>query len=247
MGTENYRRLFTEDPLFWKALAVTLEYAVLSVPLGIAASLAIAMLLNQKVRGIPLFRALFYMPSLVPSVAMAIVWQWVFNANHGILNQVLGAAGLGKPQWLQDAKWTIPAFVIMSLSGAGGARMIIFLAGLQAIPSSYYEAAQIDGADGWSQFRHITLPMLSPVTFFNLTLGVIGSFQYFTQAFVMTNGGPNNASLFYALSIFRNAFEYFKFGKASALAWILFAIVLAITLAQFGASRRWVYYEGETR
>ena len=247
VGVENYRRLFTADPLFWKSLKVTISYALLSVPSGILASLALAMLLNQKVRGMPIYRACFYIHSLVPAVASAIVWQWMFNADHGLINRLLGAVGLGRPQWLTDEKWAVPAFVLMSLWGAGGARMIIFLAGLQNIPASYYEAARIDGASPGRQFFSVTLPLLSPVTFFNLVLGVIGSFQVFTTAYVMTGGGPNNASLFYALYLFQNGFEYMKVGKACALAWVLFSILLMLTGIQFAGSRRWVHYEEDAR
>lgn len=247
VGLENYRRLFVLDPLFWKSLRITLVYALFSVPLGIAGSLALALLLSQKVRGIPVFRALYYLPSMVPAVASAILWQWIFNAENGALNLGLAYFGFAGPQWLQDERWTIPAFILMSLWGIGGGRMVIFLAGLQSIPEQYYEAAKIDGAGAWQQFRKVTLPLLSPVMFFNLTLGVIGSFQVFTQAYVMTSGGPNNASLFYALNLFRNAFEYFKLGKASAMAWVLFVILLAITLFQFWLGKRWVYYEGESK
>lgn len=245
VGVENYRRLFTEDPLFWKSLKVTVLYAVIAVPLGIAGSLGLAMLLNSKVKGIPLFRTLFYLPSLVPAVATAVLWQWLFNADNGLLNQILGFFGFIGPQWLQDEKWTLPGFIIMSLWGIGGGRMVIFLAGLQGVPESYKEAAMLDGAGPAMIFRHVTLPLLSPVVFFNVVLGIIGTFQYFTQAYVMTGGGPNNASLFYALYLFRNAFEYFKIGKASAMAWVLFAVLLLITAIQFGLSKRWVHYEGE--
>lgn len=245
VGGENYRRILGSDPLFWKSLRITIVYALFAVPLGIAGSLAIAVLLNQKVRGIPFFRTFFYLPSLVPAVASAILWQWVFNAESGALNLGLSVFGYGGPQWLQDENWTLPAFVLMSLWGVGGGRMVIFLAGLQGISDTYYDAAKIDGASPWQQFRRVTLPLLSPVMFFNLTLGIIGSFQTFTTAYVMTGGGPNNATLFYALYLFRNAFEYFKLGKASALAWILFVVLLAITLVQFRLSKRWVYYEGE--
>lgn len=245
VGLENYRRLFTEDPLFWKSLKVTILYAVIAVPLGIAGSLGLAMLLNTKVKGIPLFRTLFYLPSLVPAVATAVLWQWLFNTDNGLLNQILGFFGFIGPQWLQDEKWTLTGFIIMSLWGIGGGRMVIFLAGLQGIPESYKEAAMLDGAGPKMIFRHVTLPLLSPVVFFNVVLGIIGTFQYFTQAYVMTGGGPNNASLFYALYLFRNAFEYFKIGKASAMAWVLFAVLLIITAIQFGLSKRWVHYEGE--
>lgn len=245
VGVENYRRLFFEDPLFWKSLRVTILYAVFAVPLGIAGSLALAMLLNTRVRGIPVFRTLFYLPSLVPAVATAVLWQWLFNTDNGLLNQVLGFFGFSGPQWLQDENWTLPGFVLMSLWGVGGGRMVIFLAGLQGISETYYEAANLDGASAWQSFKHVTLPLLSPVVFFNVVLGIIGSFQYFTQAYVMTGGGPNNASLFYALYLFRNAFDHFRIGKASAMAWVLFTILLVITGVQLWLSKRWVHYEGE--
>ncbi|MDR3691918.1 MAG: sugar ABC transporter permease [Fimbriimonas sp.] len=247
VGVENYRRLFQEDPLFWKSLKNTVFYALFSVPLGITGSLSIALLLNQNVRGQRIFRTCFYLPSLVPSVASALVWQWVFNADNGILNTTLRLIGITGPQWLQDERATPWAFIAMSLWGVGGARMVIFLAGLQGIPESYYEAAKLDGASSWKCFRKVTLPLLSPVMFFNLILGVIGSFQVFTSAYVMTGGGPNNASLFYALYLFRNAFNYFKLGKASAMAWILFTILLVLTLIQFKTSKRWVHYEGDDK
>jgi multiple sugar transport system permease protein len=244
VGVENYRRLFTEDPLFWKALKNTIFYALVSVPLGIIGSLSIALLLNQNVRGQKLFRVCFYLPSLVPAVASALVWQWVFNSDNGILNTMLRMVGITGPQWLQDERATPWAFALMSLWGVGGGRMVIFLAGLQNISDSYYEAAKIDGASPWRCFRCVTMPLLSPVMFFNLILGVIGAFQIFTSAYVITGGGPNHASLYYALYLFQNAFEYFKFGKASAMAWVLFCILLCLTLIQFWTSKRWVYYEG---
>lgn len=247
VGTENYRRLLFKDELFAKSLVNTLTYAVVTVPLGIAGSLAIAILLNQRVRGQRVFRTLFYLPSLVPGVASAILWQWIFNADNGILNSGLSVLGLPPVEWLQDERYTMSAFVLMSLWGVGGGRMVIFLAGLQGIGDTYYEAAKLDGASPWQQFRKVTLPLLSPVMFFNLILGVIGSFQIFTSAYVMTGGGPNNASLFYALYLFRNAFEMFKLGKASAMAWILFVILLLLTLIQFWGSKKWVHYEGEAR
>jgi multiple sugar transport system permease protein len=246
-GTENYRRLFAEDPLFWKSLSVTVTYAFFAVPLGIAGSLGLALLLNLNVRGQRLFRTLFYLPSVVPAVASALVWLWVFDANHGPLNRLLGFFGFGNVAWMQDPRFTLSAFVIMSLWGVGGGRMIIFLAGLQGIPESYYEAAKLDGAGTWRQFRNVTLPLLSPVIFFNCILGFIGAFQVFTSSYVMTSGGPNHATLFYALYLFQNFFEYFKLGKASALAWVLFVIILAVTAVQFWGARKWVYYEGEQR
>jgi len=247
VGLENFRRLAVQDPLFWKALSNTLIYAAISVPLGIVGSLGLAILLNQKVRGQHMFRTLFYLPSMVPAVASAILWQWMFNTDNGAINAGLGVFSVPPIEWLQNERWTMPAFVIMSLWGIGGARMIIFLAGLQGVSDSYYDASKIDGASAWQQFRFVTLPLLSPVMFFNLLLGIIGAFQVFTSAYVMTSGGPNNASLFYALYLFRNAFEYFKFGKASALAWVLFTILVVVSAIQFRLSKRWVYYEGGDR
>ena len=247
VGAENYRRLLTADPLFWRALQNTVIYVALSVPLGLAGSLAIALLLNQNVRGQRVFRTFFYLPSLVPAVASSLLWLWVLNSENGLLNYGLMFLGVPHkycPRWLEDPAWTLPAFVMMSLWGIGGARMIIFLAGLQGISESYYEAALIDGASSTQKFLFITLPMLSPTIFFNLILGIIGSFQVFTSAYVMTSGGPGNASLFYVLYLFRNAFEYFKLGKASAMAWILFALLLGFTVVQFKNARRWVHYEG---
>jgi multiple sugar transport system permease protein len=244
VGVENYRRLFFEDPLFWKSLQVTLTYALIAVPLGVVGSLALAVLLNQKIRGQRFFRTFFYMPSLVPVVASALVWQWVFNTDNGALNQFLSWFGFPNVAWLQDERFTLWAFVMMSLWGIGGGRMVIFLAGLQGIPESYLEAATLDGASPFQRFRSITLPLLSPVVFFNLVMGLIGAFQVFTSAYIMTSGGPNNATRFYALNLFQTAFEQFRLGKASAMAWVLFLILVAFTAVQFAASKRWVHYEG---
>ena len=243
VGAENYTRLFTVDPVYLKSLRITLTYAVFAVPLGLLASLGLAVLLNQKVRGQQIFRTFFYLPSLVPSVATAIIWQWMFNTDHGALNQFLGWFGVPQIAWLQNEGYTMPAFVLMSLWGAGGARMVIFLAGLQGVDESLLEAATLDGATAWRRFKNVTLPLLSPVLFFNLVMGIIGAFQVFDTAYVMTGGGPNNASRFYALYLFQTAFEQLKLGKASAMAWVLFLILLVITAVQFYGSRRWVYYE----
>lgn len=247
VGAKNYRKLLFDEPLFWKSLQVTVVYALVSVPLGIVGSLALAILLNQKVRGQRLFRTMAYLPSLVPAVASSLLWMWIYNSEYGLLNYILGFFGFGGAEWLSDEKFALWALILMSLWGIGGGRMVIFLAGLQGISETYYEAARIDGASGWQQFRYVTIPQLSPVIFFNLILGIISAFQVFTQAYVMTGGGPNNATLFYALNIFRNAFEYFKLGKASAMAWIMFIILLILTAIQFGTSRRWVHYEGEAK
>ena len=244
VGAKNYEVLLTRDPLFWKSLGNTALYVLFAVPLGLTGSLLIAILLNQKVKGMAWFRTLFYLPSLVPAVASALVWVWVFHPDAGLLNQGLSRLGIQGPSWLQDPKTALPALILMSLWGVGGGRMIIFLAGLQGISDELYEAASLDGARGWASFRHVTLPMLSPTIFFNLVLGIIGSFQVFTSAYVMTGGGPNNATLLYVLYLYNNAFRFFKMGKASAMAWVLFLILLIFTVIQFKNASRWVYYEG---
>jgi multiple sugar transport system permease protein len=244
VGAKNYEVLLTRDPLFWKSLGNTAIYVLFSVPLGLTGSLLIALLLNQKVKGMPVFRTLFYLPSLVPAVASALVWAWVFHPDAGILNYGLSLLGIKGPAWLTDPKTALTSLIIMALWGVGGGRMIIFLAGLQGISDELYEAAALDGARGWSQFRHVTLPMLSPTIFFNMVLGIIGSFQVFTSAYIMTGGGPDNATLMYVLYLYNNAFRFFKLGKASAMAWILFAILLVFTVIQFKNASKWVYYEG---
>ena len=245
VGTKNYEVLLTRDPLFWKSLRNTALYVLFSVPMGLTGSLLIAVLLNQKVKGMPVFRTLFYLPSLVPAVASSLVWAWIFHPDAGMLNRALLGIGIKGPAWLQDPKTALPSLILMSLWGIGGSRMLIFLAGLQGIPDDLYEAAELDGARGWSCFRHITLPMLSPTIFFNLILGIIGSFQVFTSAYIMTSGGPDNATLMYVLYLYNNAFRYFKLGKASAMAWILFVMLLGFTVFQFKNASKWVYYEGD--
>lgn len=246
VGTKNYEVLLTRDSggLFWKSLSNTAIYVLFAVPLGLTGSLLLALLLNQKVKGIALFRTVFYLPSLVPAVASALVWLWVFHPDAGLLNYGLSLIGIKGPAWLMDEHTALGSLIVMSLWGIGGGRMIIFLAGLQGIPDDLYEAASLDGASTWNKFRHVTLPMLSPTIFFNTVLGVIGSFQVFTSAYVMTGGGPNNATLMYVLYLYNNAFRYFKLGKASAMAWILFLILLVFTVIQFRQAAKWVYYEG---
>jgi multiple sugar transport system permease protein len=245
VGLHNYHYLLGRDPLFWKSLYNTAIYVAFSVPLGLTGSLLLAMLLDTNARGISVFRTVFYLPSLTPAVASSLLWMWLLHPDIGIINFALRHLGVTHPPgWLQSESWALPSMVLMSLWGIGGARMIIFLAGLQGISEHYYEAAKIDGANAWQRFLHITLPLITPVIFFNLVLGVIGAFQVFTNAYIMTEGGPNNATLFYALYLYRNAFVYFKMGHASAMAWILFAILFVFTFIQFRRSRSWVHYEG---
>lgn len=253
VGVENYERLLGEDPLFLTSVGNTLTYVALSLPLTILLALGLALLLHRKVPGIRLFRAIFFLPSITNLVAVSVLWLWVFNPEFGLLNAALRAFGLEGPLWLQSEAWAKPALVLMSLWGVGGS-MIIFLAALQGVPQELYEAAELDGAGSARKFFHVTLPMISPALFFSVVMGLIGGFQVFTQAFVMTGtaqpgseGGPNNATLFMVLYLYKKAFQDFRMGYASALAWILFLVILAITLLQKRVSRRWVYYEAGER
>jgi multiple sugar transport system permease protein len=248
VGVENYRWLFTQDPLFWKSLWNTFYVVVFGLPLSMGMSLGLAFLLNQKVRGIAFYRTVFYLPSIVPVVATSILWLWLLNPEIGLINTGLSRVGLRGPGWLIDPAWAKPALILMGLWSAGGG-MIIYLAGLQDVPQSLYEAAALDGAGPWARLWNVTLPFLSPILLFNLIMGLIGSFQYFTQVYVMTDGtgGPQDATLFYALRLFRSAFIDFNMGYASAMAWVLFGITLLCALIVFRTSARWVYYAGESR
>ncbi len=242
-GFENYQRLFTNDPLFSKSLWNTL-YMVIGVPLGMALSLGIALLLNQQIRGVAVWRTLFYLPSIVPIVASSILWIWILNPSSGLLNGVLATIGIIGPNWLQDEYTSKLSLIMMGMWTAGGG-MVIWLAGLNSINPTYYEAATLDGANAWHKFVHITLPLLSPYIFFNSIMGLIGTFQIFTQAFVMTQGGPVNSTLFYVYYLFNQAFRYLNMGYAAAMAWLLFLIVLVLTILQMRFSKRWVHYESD--
>lgn len=236
------RRRVPNDPLLWKSLWNT-AYMILGVPLIIVAGLAMAMLLNTKAKGLPLFRTVFYLPVIVPAVAGFILWIWVFDPVTGLLNRALAFVGVtDPPHWLHDPTWAKPALIIMALWAAGGG-MIIWLAGLKEIPDSLYEAAQIDGANRPQQFRHVTLPLLTPYIFFNFLMGMIGVFQTFESAYIMTDGGPADATLFYAYKLFNESFRYLNMGLASAMAWVLFVVVLSVTLFQMWLSKKWVHYE----
>lgn len=254
VAAENFTRLLG-DPIFRKSLQVSAYYTFLSVPLGILVSLAMATLLNQK--GIPflgIFRTLFYIPALVAgSVAVALLFQWLLNPSFGIMNYVIGLVvgakgliplGIQGPRWFYDPTWVVPSFVVMSLWGFGSS-MLLYLASLQGVPTALYEAATIDGANAWQKFRNITIPMISPVILFTFITGMIGSFQVFTPAYIVSGGqgGPNYASMFYVLYLYLNAFRRYRFGYASAQAWLLFLVILVLTVLFFRASRRAVYYE----
>ena len=245
-GFANYVEALSGDDLFWGSLRRTFTYAVIGVPLGILGSLACALLLNQGLKGTTLFRVLFFLPSLTPLVALALLWQWIFQPDFGVLNFLLAKVGIDGPGWLSSIEWALPSLIIMALWGTvGGGQMVIFLAGLQGVPQELYEAVEIDGGGPWFKFRHVTLPMISPTMFFNLILGVIGALRVFTVAYVSTEGGPAYATWFYILHLYTQAFKYFNMGYASALAWIFFIILIAFTYLQVRASRHWVFYAGE--
>ncbi len=248
VGLANYKTLFA-DPVFYKSLANTAYYAVLATPLGIIVAFLLAVLLNQKVKGMAVFRTMFFVPSIVPMVAGSVLWLWLLNADYGLINTILRAMHLPSsmiPGWMADPRWSKPALVLMSVWGIGG-WMLIYLAGLQDVPVDLHEAAEIDGASAWQRMVHITIPFMSPHLFFTLVMGFIGAAQYFTQAFVMTNGkgGPVDSTRFFSLYLFQNAFMYWKMGYACAMAWILFVVILLFTLLLFKTSARYVYYGGE--
>ncbi len=245
VGLANYSKMWN-DELFWKSLRVTAYYTFVLVPSGIVIALAIALLMNQKVKMLGVWRMLFYLPSVVSGVAVAILWGYVLNPRFGLLNMGLRAIGIEGPRWLFSEEWAVPGFILMGLWGAGGA-MLLYLAGLQGIPTQLYEAAEIDGAGSWSRFRHITIPMLTPTIYFNLLINIIGSFQVFTQSYVMTGGGPNNATLTQVLYLYRKGFQNFEFGYASALAWALFLVIMLFTVMVVRSSEGWVHYEGEAK
>jgi multiple sugar transport system permease protein len=241
VGLDNFRDLFT-DKLFWQALKVTTAYTAIAVPLGMVLAFALALLMNTKVRGITVFRTIYYLPSIVPAVSNAILWAWILNSDFGLLNAFLHIFGVPRVLWLQEPEWALPALTLMSLWSLGGG-MVIYLAGLQGIPNEFYEAAEIDGANAWAKLWRVTIPLMSPVIFFNLVMSLIGTFQIFTAGYLITNGGPQNATLFYVLYLWRNAFMYLKMGYAAALAWVLSLIIMGLTVFVFKGLGGRVYYE----
>lgn len=244
-GLRNYQRMVT-DKLFWQALSVTLRYTLLYVPSDLIGGLLLALLMNQvSVKGIRAVRTIYYLPSVLSGVAFVIVWMWLFHPEAGLINATLAQVGIQGPRWLADPNTALTALWLMSFWGLGRTA-IIFLAGLKGVPRELYEAAAIDGAGSVQSFFSITLPMLTPAIFFNLVLSIIGTFQTFTSAFVATNGGPLDSTLFYVLYLYRKAFQDFQMGYAAALAWVLFLIILGLTLLVVRSGRWWVYYEGET-
>ncbi len=247
-GLENYTRAFFDDRLFWASLGRTFLYAGIVVPTSLAGSLLLALLLNQQLLGTNIFRTIFFVPHLTPIVAVAVIWSWLLHPNLGPVNGYLEQVGIDGPGWFTDRQWAIPSTILVSIwMQLGGNAMLIFLAGLQGVPTELYEAADLDGASSWAKFRHITLPMISPTIFFNLVLGIIAAMKVFGLAFVTTAGGPAYATWFFALHIYHQAFEFYRLGYGSALAWLFAVILIVFTLVQLKLSGRWVYYEGEDR
>lgn len=242
VGLANYERLISDD-LVYVSMKVTSTFTAFAVPLGMTAALAVAVLLNQKIIASGFFRTIFYLPSVISGVAVALVFSWIFNYRFGILNFFLSLIGIDGPNWLGNPRYALWAFVIMSLWGIGG-NVVIYLAALQGVPVFLHEPAKIDGASAWIRFWSLTLPLISPVILFTRVMGVIGTFQTFTQSYIMTRGGPANATMFYVLYLYKNAFNYMEMGYASALAWLLFMIILICTAVMWSTSARWVYYEG---
>lgn len=241
IGLRNYSKMFRDDPLFWKSLWNTLFYTGFSIPLTITAAFALALLLNQKIKGVGVYRTLIYVPVMIPVIANATLWKWIFNSEVGLSALVFNIFGLESPMWFRDPAFAKPGLILMSLWFLGQP-MAIFLAGLQGIPTQLYEAASIDGARPVRTFFSITLPIMTPVLLFNVVIGVINSFQVFVPAFVITGGGPLNSTTFYMLHLYEQGFSFFKMGYASALSWVLFVIILVMTLLIFRSSKSWVFY-----
>ncbi len=243
-GLANYVAMFSGDDLFRKSLGITFRFVVYSVSLSQVLSLSLAMLLNQRVLGLGIWRTIFYLPAVVSGVAGSVLWAWLYQPEWGIINNLLGFVGLEGRNWLWDKELVLGALIVKSLWNVG-VPMVIYMAALQGLPQDLYEAADLDNAGEGKKFWNITLPLISPVIFFNVVMGVIGQIQTFAEPYVMTNGGPDNETLFLGLHLYQNAFHFLKMGYASAMAWIMFLIIFALTMFQFGLARRWVYYEGQ--
>ncbi len=246
VGWANFDKALTDDPKVGQALKVTSIYAGVSVPLQILLGLCVALLLNTQIRGLQFYRTVYYLPSVLSGVAVALLWRWIYAPNFGLINSFLARFDIVGPGWLGDKDWALTSMIGMSLWHVGGG-IVIYLAGLQGVPSELYEAVRVDGAGRGAAFWHITLPMITPVLFYNLVIGIITALQIFTQALIMTNGGPHEATLFIVLYLYRNAFQFFKMGYASVLAWILFAYILVLTLLVYRSSGFWVFYAGELK
>ncbi len=246
IGLRNYEQLLFRDARFIQSLTVTTIYAFVSVPLQVSLGLVLATLLNQKIRLLGFFRTVYYLPSVIGGIAVAVMFRWIFGTQFGLINSMLASFGIQGPSWLGDPDLVLVSFILMSMWGAG-ASMLIYLGALQGIPTELYEAADVDGAGSLAKFFRVTVPMMTPVIFFNMVMGIIGGLQEFVLPFVMTNGGPANSSTFLVLYLYRNAFELFKMGYASALAWLLFLYIMGLTILVIRSSSMWVYYEGSLK
>jgi multiple sugar transport system permease protein len=246
VGLENFRQALWRDPLVWHSLKVTTIYAAIAVPLNVVLGLGLALMLNSGIRGLRIYRTAYFLPSVLSGVAVALLWRWVFENQFGLANTLLSTFGLRGPNWLGDGSWALGSLIIMNLWSVGGG-MIIYLAGLQGIPTEFYEAAEVDGANWWRRLWSITLPLVTPALFFQLVIGVIQALQVFTQPYIMTGGGPYNSTLFFVLYLYQNAFQYFQMGYASTLAWLLFLYILVLTVMIFRSGDFWVHYEGQSR
>ncbi len=246
VGLGNFITMFTTDPLFLQSVIVTLQYTLLAVPLQLLIAFGLAMLLTSRIRGIGIYRTIFYIPSLIPVVVTSAMWLWLFDPNFGLLNIILEQLGLPAQMWIFSSEQVIPSLVFMNLWTVGNV-VVIFLAGLQGIPRQLREAVSIDGGNAWDEFRHVIVPFMSPVIFYNLVIGLINSLQIFTQPYIMTHGGPSNASLTYLLDIYQQAFQFSKMGYACAMAWVFIVVTVFLSAVLFKSSGRWVYYEGDKR
>jgi multiple sugar transport system permease protein len=246
IGLENYARMFA-DPQYLRAIRTTFVFALVSVPGISVVALGLALILAQRLKTINLFRSIYFMPSVMPMVAISLTWFYVLRPDTGPLAGLLALVGIESPRWLGDVGWALPALILINIWFSFGAQMVIYLAGIKGIPQELYEVAQIDGADQWSKFRHVTIPMLSPTIFLNLVLGIIGAMQVFDIPYVMTRGGPNDSTRTYMLHLYNRGWVEIQMGSASAMGWILFLIIMAITLLVVRSSQAWVYYEGERR
>jgi multiple sugar transport system permease protein len=245
IGLQNFETLLFKDPYFWNSVWNTLYYTAFRTPLSIAGSLLLALMLNQAVKGLRIYRTIYFLPSILSGVVVSVLWLWLLNPQYGLINTFLAFFGVSGPLWLQSPDWSKPSLVLMSLWSIGGGRMLVFLAALQNIPHELYEVVDLDGGGWWSKFRYVTLPMISPILFLWAVLEVVFSLQVFTEAYVMTKGGPLNSTMFYNLYLYTKAFDDFDMGYASALAWLLLVLTVVITIIQFKVSKRWVYYESE--
>ncbi len=245
IGLDNYKQLMNDD-IFWKSVYNTIYFAILFVPLSIIMGVSLAMMLNMKIKGMAIYRTIYFLPTLVPHVALAVLWMWLLNPGFGLVNGFLDTIGIQGPAWLGSETWSKPSLILMSLWGIGQA-VVIYLAGLADIPQDYYDAADVDGANWFKKTFHITLPLLTPVIFFNLIMGVIGAFQQFTLPYALTQGSgkPANSLTFYVMYLYDNGFKFFKMGYASAMAWILFVVIMILTSIIFITSKRWVHYQGK--